>query len=174
MRNFVNSVWHMIERLVYAVLNKGFKILKRELTDEKFVTFMQFIKFGIVGVSNTAISYVLYVISLLIFRNLNIFSELGYLIAQVIAFILSVLWSFYWNNKMVFTPQEGKKRSLWCALVKTYISYSFTGLFLSSALLILWVQVCHISELIAPIINLIVSVPLNFIINKFWAFRDAK
>lgn len=34
-----------------------------------------------------------------------------------------------------------------------------------------WVQICYVSEWIAPIINLLVSVPLNFLINKFWAFK---
>ena len=58
-------------------------------------------------------------------------------------------------------------------MIKTYISYSFTGLFLSSILLVLWVQVLGISEFIAPIINLLISVPLNFIINKFWAFKKS-
>ena len=91
----------------------------------------------------------------------------------MIQFVLSVLWSFYWNNKKVFVLQEGEKRSMWQALLKTYISYSFTGLFLNSALLVLWIRVLGISEFIAPIINLLVSVPLNFIINKFWAFRKA-
>jgi len=89
----------------------------------------------------------------------------------MIAFILSVLWSFYWNNKMVFVKEEGQQRNLWKALIKTYISYSFTGLFLNSALLVLWVDVLHISEFVAPIVNLLISVPLNFIINKFWAFK---
>ena len=44
--------------------------------------------------------------------------------------------------------------------------------FVAFVLSVLWVQVFHISEFIAPIINLLVSVPLNFIINKFWAFRE--
>ena len=71
----------------------------------------------------------------------------------------------------MFTLQEGEERSAVKALVKTFISYSFTGLFLSSVLLVLWVQVMHISEFVAPIINLLVTVPLNFIINKLWAFK---
>ena len=29
----------------------------------------------------------------------------------------------------------------------------------------------HVSEFVAPIINLLISVPINFVINKFWAFR---
>jgi putative flippase GtrA len=28
-----------------------------------------------------------------------------------------------------------------------------------------------VSKLIAPILNLLVSVPVNFLLNKFWAFR---
>lgn len=166
-----NSIWHLIEKLVYVVLKVLFKLIRKDLTDEIFGTFMQFVKFGIVGLSNTVISYILYVMSLLLFRKLQILPNSGYLVAQVIAFVLSVLWSFYWNNKLVFTLQEGEERSVFKALIKTYISYSFTGLFLNSILLVLWVKVLHISEFIAPIINLLVSVPLNFVINKFWAFR---
>ncbi|MCI9033187.1 MAG: GtrA family protein [Lachnospiraceae bacterium] len=132
---------------------------------------MQFVKFGIVGLSNTIISYVIYVGGLIFLQYFGIFSKVDYLVAQIVAFILSVLWSFYWNNKMVFVLEKGKERSLWKALVKTYISYSFTGLFLNSILLVFWVQICNISEFIAPIINLLVSVPLNFVINKFWAFK---
>lgn len=133
----------------------------------------QFIKFGIVGVSNTLISYVLYSGGLIVFREACLFGQADYLIAQIVAFVVSVAWSFYWNNKFVFKMEAGKKRSIWKALLKTYISYSFTGLFLSSILLILWVQIFHISEFIAPIINLLITVPLNFIINKFWAFKQS-
>ena len=28
-----------------------------------------------------------------------------------------------------------------------------------------------VSKLIAPILNLLISVPVNFLLNKFWAFR---
>ena len=105
-------------------------------------------------------------------RAVHIFPTRDYFIAQIIAFILSVLWSFFWNNKFVFMLEDGEERSLWKALLKTYVSYSFTGLFLNSVLIVLWVQVLHISEFIAPIINLLISVPVNFLINKFWAFKN--
>lgn len=171
MSGLANKIWGIIEKLVYSVLKALFKILGKDLTDEVFETFMQFVRFGIVGLSNTVLSYVLYVAGLLLFRKLHILPNNGYLVAQVIAFVLSVLWSFYWNNKLVFTLEEGEERSVFKALIKTFISYSFTGLFLNSILLVLWVKVIHISEFIAPIINLLVSVPLNFIINKLWAFK---
>ena len=172
MQNLGIKVWNLIEKIVYMILSVIFRLLKKDLTDEVFEAFIQFIKFGIVGLSNTVISYILYVASLLIFQRFSIFPKIDYIIASVIGFVLSVLWSFYWNNKMVFTLRDGQKRSLLKSLIKTYISYSFTGLFLSNILLLFWVQVCNISELIAPIINLLVSVPLNFVINKFWAFKQ--
>ena len=46
------------------------------------------------------------------------------------------------------------------------------GLFLNSILSLVWVEVFHRSKVIAPIINLLISVPLNFIMNKFWAFKS--
>jgi len=169
--NLIDKIWHIIEIVSYSVLKNLLKLVHKELTDDIFDMAMQFVKFGIVGLSNTIISYVIYVGGLIFLQYFGIFSKVDYLVAQIVAFILSVLWSFYWNNKMVFVLEKGKERSLWKALVKTYISYSFTGLFLNSILLVFWVQICNISEFIAPIINLLVSVPLNFVINKFWAFK---
>jgi Predicted membrane protein len=169
--NMCNRIWNLIGKLAYILLNMVFKLIKQDLTDKIYENFMQFVKFGIVGLSNTIISYIVYVVSLLIFRQMAILINSGYLVAQVVAFVLSVLWSFYWNNKIVFNLQEGEERSVFRALIRTFISYSFTGLFLNSILLFFWVKVVYISEFIAPIINLLVSVPLNFVINKFWAFK---
>lgn len=163
-------MWNLIEKIAYGILKGMFSLVGKELKDEMFASFMQFVKFGIVGVSNTVISYVIYAASLFSFRQMGILPKSGYLVSQGIAFVLSVLWSFYWNNKVVFADGEGE-RNVFKALAKTYVSYSFTGLFLNSILLVLWVQVFHISEFIAPIINLLISVPLNFIMNKLWAFK---
>lgn len=169
----MKKVWNIIDHMINQIMTFLFtRFLHREYTKIQHTSFMQFIKFGIVGLSNTIISYVLYAVVLLLLQKKMLFPKIDYLLAQIVAFVLSVLWSFYWNNRMVFVVEEGHKRSLWKSLIKTYISYSFTGLFLNSILLILWVNILGISEFIAPIINLIVSVPLNFIINKFWAFKS--
>lgn len=165
-------ILNLIQKFIHFLLQIIGRVTKKEISNTTEAALMQFIKFGIVGLSNTLISYVIYAVSLLLFQRFAIFGTNAYLVSQVLAFVISVAWSFYWNNKYVFTQNEGETRSIWRALLKTYISYSFTGLFLNTLLLILWVQMLHISEFIAPIINLLVSVPLNFIINKFWAFRS--
>ncbi len=141
-----------------------------KLSEGKFIALVEFVKFGIVGVSNTAVSYVIYLLVLFGCDKANFMVKYDYLIATVVSFILSVLWSFYWNKKFVFKLEGGLKTTL-LALVKTYISYSFTGLFLSSVLAILWVEVLGISKMLAPILNLLISVPVNFLLNKFGAFK---
>lgn len=132
---------------------------------------IQFVKFGIVGVSNTVIGYLIYAISLKGLRAASLFPTADIYIAQFIMFLLSVAWSFYWNNKMVFKQEEGEKRNIFAALAKTYVSYAFTSLFLAEILLHLWVNVIGMNEYVAPIVNLIITVPLNFVIQKFWAFK---
>lgn len=164
-------VWNVIDKLVRVIVGGAFRLIKKDYTASVHEGLMQFVKFGIVGVSNTVISYLLYSGTLLALKAGGLLPKIDYLVATAVGFILSVLWSFYWNNKYVFTMEDGQSRNIWKALMKTYVSYSFTGLFLNSILMVLWVQIVGISEFIAPIINLLVSVPLNFVINKFWAFR---
>jgi putative flippase GtrA len=132
---------------------------------------IQFIKFGIVGLSNTLIGYIIYLATLKLLRIAGCFPNTDIYISQFTMFMLSVLWSFYWNNKAVFKIEEGENRNIFKALLKTYATYAFTSLFLSEILLHVWVRCIGISEYIAPIFNLVVTVPLNFVIQKFWAFR---
>lgn len=162
-----NKFFGLMETVMRFFLKKIFRL---KLSQDKYDALIQFVKFGIVGLSNTVVSYVIYVVSLLLLQKAGLLPKIDYLVAQFIGFVLSVLWSFYWNNKFVFQDSEGK-RNLWQALLKTYMSYAFTGLFLNSILSLLWVEVFQWSKMIAPMINLLVSVPLNFIMNKFWAFK---
>lgn len=135
-------------------------------------TLKQFIRFGLVGVSNTVIGYIIYALSLKGLRAFNLFPSCDIYIAQFIMFVLSVAWSFYWNNRFVFKGKTKSKKDLLIALLKTYVSYAFTSLFLSELLLALWVKVLGINEFIAPILNLVITVPLNFFIQKYWAFKN--
>ena len=119
----------------------------------------QFVKFGIVGLSNTLISLGVYYSLVMI--------GLYYIAAHAIAFALSVLNAYYWSSKFVFKQSKGNRK--W-RLAKVYTVYGFTFL-LSVGLLYTLVEILGVSELIAPLINLCITVPLNFLLNKFWAFR---
>jgi putative flippase GtrA len=96
-----------------------------------------------------------------------------YIVANIVAFTISVLNSFFWNNKYVFTKDKGAKRDMGKVVVKTFIAYGFTGLILANILLYLLVDIFSASKYIAPLFVLVITVPLNFILNKFWAYRDS-
>lgn len=166
MYNLGTTLWNYFEKfLIFA----AFKLFHLTLRDETWENLLQFVKFGIVGVSNTVISYALNVLVLLALGPLKL--SWDFVAANIIAFALSVLWSFYWNNRFVFVAQDGETRNTGKTLVKTYLSYGFTGIILNNILSFLWIRVFEISKYAAPLINLVISVPLNFLINKFWAFR---
>ena len=59
-------------------------------------------------------------------------------------------------------------------LLKTYLAYGFTGIVLNNTLSWIWIEQFGVSKFIAPLINLIVSIPVNFYINKFWTFKNDK
>lgn len=130
--------------------------IKKEFVFPKNI--IQFIKFGIVGLSNTGIALAVYYGLL--------FMQVHYLIANVASWIVSVFNAFYWNNKYVF-----KNESTWLkALIRTYVSYGFSFL-ISTALLYIFVEWCRISTIVAPLLTLIVTIPINFLMNKLWTFR---
>ena len=70
----------------------------------------------------------------------------------------------------MFVHKEAK-RNRFESLIKAYFSYSIIGLFLNSLMLVLWIDIVGMGEYYAPIVNLLVTVPLNFMLNKYWAFK---
>lgn len=165
----MNAFLVKLEAFISKIIRSFFSLLHKDCDDSKITEIVQFIKFSIVGVSNTFISYVINILVLVCLSPMQLAWD--YIVGNIISFLLSVLWSFYWNNKYVFTLKEGESRSIAKALLKTYISYGFTGIILNNILSWLWISILGISKYIAPIINLLASVPINYIINKLWAFR---
>lgn len=142
----------------------------RTLIKKLFYKYTQFIKFGIVGISNTAISYIVYVCTIRVLQLYHL--SWDYITANLVSFFLTVLWSFYWNSKFVFNVNKKvhKNTNILVILIKTYIAYSSTGILLTNILSYVWIEILNISKYIAPLINLSVTVPVNYILNKNWAF----
>ena len=125
--------------------------------------FVQFIKFAVVGVSNTLISLAIYYFFLWLDPS-------WYLWGNVVGWAVSVANAFFWSNRYVFTNGERGLSAGLKKLGKTYLCYGATFL-LSTLLLYLEVDMWRWSAVFSPLLNLLVTVPLNFLLNKFWAFR---
>jgi len=123
---------------------------------------IQFIKFGLVGVSNTVVSMAIYYLFLWIDESL-------YMVGSILGTVLSILNAFIWNDLFVFTGNPKDFKSVMYRLGKTYISYGGTSL-LSNVLLWLEVTLLNVSKVYAPIVNLLITIPLNYLINKLWTF----
>lgn len=136
-------------------------IMLKKLNDKNSNFIASVIKFAIVGIINNAIYYIVYLIVDL--------CGIHYMLSNIIAFTVSVFNAYYWNNRFVFASKD--KRPFLKTFLKTYISYASTGIVLSNLLLYVWVEVLFVPQLVAPLINLFITVPINFVVNKLWAFK---
>lgn len=147
----------------------------------------QFVEFALVGILNALISWCVYALCI----------RLGghYIPATFLGFSVSMVNATFWNRKFVF---KNEKQSWWKSFIRTYIAYSVTALFLNSLLLHLWIDVLEIwkyftpvcnwfwergirlegsrrlAEYSMPLFNYCITVPINYVLNKFWAFGGAK
>ena len=126
--------------------------------------FIQFFKFGIVGAINTILSYV-------ITNGCYYLLSLNEQFSNIIAFVITVFISFMLNGKFVFNNKQNE-RSFWKSLFKVFWAYSITGLFLTAILLYVEERIFGIPHYIATLMNLVITVPTNFILNKFWAYKE--
>ena len=165
----------------------GLKQLLEKMEDSKLAPLIQFIKFGMVGLSNTAISYGIEMLGYyVVFKDSKFpgivsllgkvgitasYQQIKVVLVTAIAFAVSVANSYFWNNRFVFTSEEKKalKQHL-SSLLKMAGCYALTGLILSPVIKII-LSNAGMAYWLASICSLIIVVPLNYILNKIWAFK---
>ena len=129
---------------------------------------VQVLLFGLVGFSSALVNLGIYNLVLWGLQTLEWFSGVDFLIAQFFGFVISVAWAFWFNRRYVFrTPGAPWKESL----IKVYITYSLTGIGLSSLLSLLWIHVFGLPKEIVTILNDTLCFPVNFLLNKYWSFK---
>lgn len=127
------------------------------------IVIAQIIRFGIVGLINSGLSYAIY---------LGMYAlGVHYLLCEFVAFLITIAISYFLNSRYVFKTGRISIKETLLRLLKTYLSYFLTGFVLNAVLLVLWIEIIAIPGEIAPLISLFVTVPVNFILNKFWVYR---
>ena len=123
------------------------------------IKYNKFLRFLIVGVSNLLVFFIFYYILEFVWDN--------YQLSNIVAFIISSLNGYFWNKNWVFNNKKGST----FVIIKFYIVYMITWL-LSALLLYFWIEILKISKNIAPIINLFITTPINYLLNKLWVFKN--
>jgi putative flippase GtrA len=123
------------------------------------VVVVQFLKFGIVGVSNTLITFVIYTLLLKVFGVWYIAaSAIGFIVGAVNGFLLNRRWTFAGHVGDALTPVR------W-AVVQS------GGLGVNLGLLYLLVHDADLDELVAQALATVVVTVSTFLINRAWTFR---
>ena len=120
----------------------------------------QLFKFGLVGILNNIISLAVYYVVITIHQE-------WYLIGNVLGFLISTLNAWVMNSRFVF---QTKKRTAKDTFIRTYAAY-IVSLGLSTALLYVFVERLGIDARLAPVGCLMITVPFNFLMNKFWVYK---
>jgi putative flippase GtrA len=112
----------------------------------------EFYRFLIVGVVNTATTYLLY----LLFHLL-----MPYLVAYTAAYVTAIIVSYYLNAKWVFRTGVSVRSFAGFPLVYA-AQYA-----ISTGMLYLFVEYLGIAETLAPLLAVILTVPVTFVMARF-------
>lgn len=157
-------LWNIAKLFIQGILKIFCAITKKEWDDEKWLAAESFFRFCFAGLFSAVVMFSTYYIVYFLSKN--------YYLANVFGFILSTANSFFMNKRFVFQKESISTKNAIYEYMKSMAIYSFTGLILSNILLHIWIVNLNISELIAPIINVLIVTPLNYILNKLWTFNE--
>lgn len=115
------------------------------------------VRFGLVGVSNTAIGLGAYALLL--------HAGMPYLPAGAIAWCLGTLNGYQWNRLWTF-----RRASHRTVMLGRYLLVGLVGLVLNSGLLALFVQVVGLGEFVAEVVSLPLVAVSTFTLNRVWTF----
>jgi putative flippase GtrA len=120
---------------------------------------VQFVKFGIVGVSNTVIFFLVYTLLLKVFG-------VWYVAASGIGFAVGAINGFLWNRRWTFRGHVGDALTP----VRWFVVQT-TGLLANLGLVYLFVDGLGLGELSGQAVTIVIVTTLTFFANRAWTFR---
>jgi putative flippase GtrA len=120
---------------------------------------VQFVKFGIVGVSNTLIFFLVYTLLLKAFG-------VWYVAASGIGFAVGAINGFLWNRAWTFKGHVGDALTP----VRWFVVQT-SGLLVNLGLVYLFVDGAGLDELVGQAVTIVIVTVLTFLANRAWTFR---
>ena len=140
--------------------------LKSPLIKKLWDKFGQFIKFAIVGLSNSIIAIIVYNFYIFVI-DMPLFFISSISVAYSLAFLLSVGNGYYWSRKYVFSGKGSKAE-----ITKFFVQYLITY-FLGLGLIHLFCSF-GIHESISQLLQTTITCVINYFGSKFLVFKKAK
>ena len=119
---------------------------------------IRFIKFGMVGVINTLINWIIF----FILNALGMY----YILANIIAYILGTVNSYLWNTLWVFKYKDKASTE---TTIK-FIILNLIGLGLNTGILYVLVDLCNLNKFIGLVITTGIVMIINYVVNKLLVF----
>ncbi len=123
----------------------------------------QFIKFGIVGASSTAIDWAIYL-------GLTRFFGLFYLMAKILSFSLAVLNSYIWNRRWTFRSNDPRRLRQFIR----FLTISIVGLVLNSTIMYIAVSQLKVHDIWGLALATAIVTIWNFLANKYYTFKESQ
>ena len=120
---------------------------------------VQFVKFGIVGVSNTLIFFAVYTLLLKAFG-------VWYVAASGIGFAIGAINGFLWNRAWTFRGHVGDALTP----VRWFVVQT-SGLLLNLGLVFLFVDGVGMDKLSGQAVTIAIVTTVTFFVNRAWTFR---
>lgn len=160
----IERFWLFLMKLAKAVFAFFFRIFGKQLSDTAWEKIEQFIRFCFVGLTSAVVLLAVY------YCIIFIFGKKYYLPAQAVGYAASILNAFALNSRFVFSAQSNKNIALFVKMCSCYV----LTFFIQMGLVYTQVEILHFSETVAPIIAILITTPINFLLNKLFAFRKKK
>lgn len=132
-----------------------------ELIRRLWQKYRELIMYGVVGVCTT-------VINVVAFQLLHT-GGMHYAIANVIAWVVAVAFSFFANKLLVFENHGWKPQVVWREAVTFTLSRAAT-LLVDEAGMALLISGLHWQELPAKVVVNVLVIIINYVLGKFWVF----
>lgn len=127
--------------------------------ESKVEELISIVKFSIVGVSNTVLNFVIFIL----LNSLGI----NYMAASITAYSLSIVNSYFWNSRLVFKCKNENKKSV----VIKFIVLNLIGLSINTLLMGVLVGVLQIKKIVAMFVVTLLVMCINYVLNKIWVFK---
>lgn len=118
----------------------------------------RFIKFSLVGASNTLITIACYWICINVLK-------INFLMSNTIAYVFGVINSYFWNTKWVFKDSTANNK-----LIK-FIIVNLVALSASNLCIFILVKNMNINIYAGQLAAIGFSMIINFVLNKSWTYE---